>query len=74
MVCSCNNFKIAFVLRDIVRKKAVMAIQSFYSKNPSAIPDVKERAKNAVRDKDPGVLSAALHVFHELIKVIRPEK
>lgn len=53
-----------------MRKKAVMALHSLYTKNPSAIPDVKERAKQAMCDKDIGVMSASLHVFHELIKVI----
>ena len=56
-------------IRDIVRKKAVMALHSFYLKNPSAISDVRGHAKRAIRDKDPGVMSASLHVFHELIKV-----
>lgn len=63
------TFYIIFVIRDIVRKKAVMALQSFYMKNPSAIPDVRELAKKAVCDNDPGVVSSSLHVFYELIKV-----
>lgn len=53
-----------------MRKKAVMALHSFYTKNPSAVPDIRECAKKAICDKDPGVMSASLHVFHELIKVL----
>lgn len=65
---------ICFVLvliRDIVRKKAVMALHSLYMKNPSAIPDVRELAKKSVSDNDLGVVSSALHIFYELIKVCR---
>lgn len=54
--------------RDIVRKKAVMALHSFYNKSPSSIPDLKEHAKKAIMDKDPGVMYASLQVFNELIK------
>lgn len=54
--------------RDIVRKKAVMALRSLYMKNPSAIPDVRELAKKSVSDNDLGVVSSALHIFYELIK------
>lgn len=57
------------LIRDIVRKKAVMALHSLYMKNPSAIPDVGELAKKGVGDNDPGVVSSSLHVFYELIKV-----
>ena len=46
-----------------------MALHSFYIKNPSAIPDLKEHAKKAIMDRDPGVMCASLQVFHELIKV-----
>ena len=58
-------------IRDIVRKKAVMALHSFYMKNPSAIPDVVNHVTKAIRDKDAGVMTAALHIFFELIKVKR---
>ncbi|XP_078360431.1 uncharacterized protein LOC144644775 isoform X2 [Oculina patagonica] len=55
--------------RDIIRKKAVMALHSFYMKNPSAIPDVKKLAKTAACDNDPGVVSSSLQFFYELMKV-----
>ncbi|XP_068743856.1 uncharacterized protein [Montipora capricornis] len=54
--------------RDIVRKKAVMALHSLYMKNPSAVPDLRKHARKAISDKDPGVMSASLHLFYELIK------
>ena len=54
-----------------MRKKAVMALHSFYMKNPSAIPDVVNHVTKAIRDKDPGVMAATLHIFFELIKVKR---
>ena len=57
------------LIRDIVRKKAVMVLHSFYMKNPSAIPDVRQLAKKSVSDNDLGVVSSALHIFYELIKV-----
>ena len=46
-----------------------MALHSFYIKSPSSIPDLKEHAKKAIMDKDPGVMCASLQVFNELIKV-----
>lgn len=46
-----------------------MALHSFWLKHPSAIPDVKKLAIAAARDSDPGVVSSAMHVFYELIKV-----
>lgn len=64
-----NVIKFVFFNRDIIRKKAVMALLSFYKKNPSTIPDVKNLAKTAVCDNDLGVVSSSLHVFYELIKV-----
>ena len=54
-----------------MRKKAVMALHSFYMKDPSAIPDVVNHVTKAVRDKDPGVMIASLQLFFELIKVKR---
>ena len=48
-----------------------MALHSFYIKSPSSIPDLKEHAKKAIMDKDPGVMCASLQVFNELIKVSR---
>ena len=53
-----------------MRKKAVMALHSLYMKNPSAVPDLRKHARKAISDKDPGVMSASLHLFYELIKVI----
>lgn len=64
-------FCVLVLIRDIVRKKAVMALRSLYMKNPSAIPDVRELAKKSVSDNDLGVVSSALHIFYELIKVCR---
>ena len=64
-------FFVFVLIRDIVRKKAVMALHSLYMKNPSAIPDVRELAKKGVSDNDLGVVSSSLHVFYELIKVCR---
>ena len=57
------------LIRDIIRKKAVMALHSLYMKNPSAIPDVRELAKKCICDNDPGVVSSSLHIFYDLIKV-----
>ena len=54
-----------------MRKKAVMALHSFYMKDPSAIPDVVNHVTKAARDKDPGVMIASLQLFFELIKVKR---
>jgi len=46
-----------------------MALHSFYIKNPSSIPDLKEHAKKAIVDKDPGV--NCVHLFRSSMNLIK---
>lgn len=46
-----------------------MALHTLYQKNPSMIPDVLERATNALKDNDLSVSSASLNLLHDLVLV-----
>ncbi|XP_071942555.1 AP-4 complex subunit epsilon-1-like [Antedon mediterranea] len=54
--------------RDVVRKKAVMALFSFYRKSPMLMVQSYDLFKKALCDSKPAVMSAALHVFKFFIK------
>ncbi|KAK3754940.1 hypothetical protein QZH41_019358 [Actinostola sp. cb2023] len=55
--------------RDIVRKKAVMALHTIYKKSPSLVPDINQRAIKALNDYDFSVSAASLHLLYDLIMV-----
>lgn len=54
--------------REIVRKKAILALHRFYSRNPSSIGHLIDKIKNALCDKDPGVMAASLNIFFDLAR------
>ena len=62
-------FFITTVNRDIVRKKAVMALHRFYQKSPASFPDIGSFVKKALCDKDYGVMGASLHLLYDLAVV-----
>ncbi|XP_031567499.1 AP-4 complex subunit epsilon-like [Actinia tenebrosa] len=55
--------------RDIIRKKAIMALHTLYQKSPSMIPDVLDIATNGLKDKDLSVSSASLILLYDLVVV-----
>ncbi|XP_001641922.2 AP-4 complex subunit epsilon-1 isoform X2 [Nematostella vectensis] len=61
-VLSLLDFK-----RDIVRKKAVMALHRLHQKCPSMVSNIEEHALKALHDRDFGVFSSSLHIFYDLI-------
>ena len=50
----------------LVRKKAVVCMQSFYRKSNGAVGDQKDY-RTALCDRDPSVMGAALSLFHDVI-------
>ncbi|CAI6000830.1 unnamed protein product [Closterium sp. NIES-64] len=53
--------------KELVRKKAVMALQRFHQRSPSSVSHVTEKFRQALCDKDPSVMSASLCGLHDLI-------
>lgn len=53
--------------KEMVRKKAVMALHRFLQRSSASVSHVIPRFRQVLCDKDPSVMSAALCVLHELI-------
>ena len=56
------------VVRDIVRKKAVMALQRFFQLDSSSVAGMSEVVRRSLCDKDPSVMGATLHILFDLCK------
>ena len=57
------------VYRELVRKKAVMAMHHIYNKSPSSVAHLDDDFRRMLGDTDPGVMEAALVLFYQIIKV-----
>lgn len=55
--------------REIIRRKAVLALYKFYLIAPNQVQHIHDKFKKALCDKDPGVMAASLHIYLLLIKV-----
>ena len=53
--------------RELVRKKAVMAMHCFFLLSPDSVTHLEDDFRRSLSDKDPGVMEAALILFHDLI-------
>eukprot|EP00040_Diaphanoeca_grandis_P011727 m.60127 g.60127 ORF g.60127 m.60127 type:complete len:1231 (-) comp22804_c1_seq1:183-3875(-) len=54
--------------REIVRKKAILALHRFYGRSKTSISHVMDKIRKALCDSDPGVMAAALNVFYDLCR------
>ena len=54
--------------QSIVRKKAVMVLHRFQQLDPEATRSLHEKFRRVLCDKDPAVMGASLHVFHDLVR------
>eukprot|EP00271_Cylindrocystis_brebissonii_P016774 TRINITY_DN4125_c0_g1_i1.p1 TRINITY_DN4125_c0_g1~~TRINITY_DN4125_c0_g1_i1.p1 ORF type:complete len:1046 (-),score=195.55 TRINITY_DN4125_c0_g1_i1:795-3932(-) len=53
--------------KEMVRKKAVMALHRFYQRSPSSVSHVIHKFRQVLCDKDPSVMSAALCALYDLV-------
>lgn len=65
-------FKCVFLLicREIIRRKAVLALYKFYLIAPNQVQHIHNKFRKALCDKDPGVMTASLHIYAQMIQVI----
>ncbi len=55
--------------RELVRKKAVMVMHHFYTLSPSSVSHLEDDFRRSISDTDPGVMEAALILFHDMAAV-----
>ena len=55
--------------RELVRKKAIMAMHHFYKLSPASVSHLEDDFRRALSDQDPGVMEAALVLFLDMVKV-----
>lgn len=56
--------------REIIRRKAVLALYKFYLIAPNQVQHIHNKFRKALCDKDPGVMTASLHIYLQMIQVI----
>jgi AP-4 complex subunit epsilon-1 len=54
--------------KELVRKKALLALHHFYRSSPSSVSHLKNDIRHALSDPDPGVMEAALVLLTDVIK------
>ena len=54
--------------REIVRKKAVLALHRFHTKSPSSVGHLTELIRRALCDSDPGVMAASLNILYDMAR------
>lgn len=58
-----------FIFREIIRRKAVLALYKFYLIAPNQVQHIHDKFRKALCDKDPDVMAASLHIYGQMIKV-----
>ncbi|XP_054633864.1 AP-4 complex subunit epsilon-1 isoform X2 [Dunckerocampus dactyliophorus] len=54
--------------KEIIRRKAVLALYKFYLTAPNQVQHIHNKFRKALCDKDPGVMTASLHIYLQMIK------
>ncbi|KAM9313264.1 LOW QUALITY PROTEIN: AP-4 complex subunit epsilon-1 [Gastrophryne carolinensis] len=54
--------------KEIVRRKAVLALYKFYLIAPTQVQHLQEKFRKALCDRDVGVMAASLHIYLQAIK------
>uniref|UniRef100_A0A8C7YHK1 AP-4 complex subunit epsilon n=1 Tax=Oryzias sinensis TaxID=183150 RepID=A0A8C7YHK1_9TELE len=54
--------------KEIIRRKAVLALHKFYLIAPNQVQHIHNKFRKALCDKDPGVMTASLHIYLQLIQ------
>jgi hypothetical protein len=55
--------------REIVRKKAIMALQRCFQLDATSVSGMSDVVRRALCDKDPSVMGATLHILFDLCKI-----
>ena len=58
------------LIRDAVRKKAIMVFQRLFRDMPELMIHLDEKFRQMLSEKDPGALGAILCLFVDFIKVL----
>ncbi|KAF7656336.1 hypothetical protein LDENG_00042760 [Lucifuga dentata] len=53
--------------KEIIRRKAVLALYKFYLIAPNQVQHIHNKFRKALCDKDPGVMTASLHIYTQMI-------
>ncbi|XP_019934196.2 AP-4 complex subunit epsilon-1 [Paralichthys olivaceus] len=54
--------------KEIIRRKAVLALYKFYLIAPNQVQHIHNKFRKALCDKDPGVMTASLHIYVQMIQ------
>uniref|UniRef100_A0A3Q3RLB0 AP-4 complex subunit epsilon n=1 Tax=Mastacembelus armatus TaxID=205130 RepID=A0A3Q3RLB0_9TELE len=54
--------------KEIIRRKAVLALYKFYIIAPNQVQHIHNKFRKALCDKDPGVMTASLHIYLQMIQ------
>lgn len=54
--------------KEIVRRKAVLALYKFYMIAPTQVQHIQEKFRKSLCDRDVGVMAASLHIYLQAIK------
>jgi AP-4 complex subunit epsilon-1 len=54
--------------KEIVKKKAVLALHHFHRCDPSSVSYLHQDFRNTLCDKDPGVMEASLNIFYDFAR------
>jgi len=54
--------------KEVVRKKAIIALQRFYQLEPSTVADARDTIRKVLCDSDPSVMGASLHLLHDMAR------
>lgn len=54
--------------KEIIRRKAVLALYKFYLIAPNQVQHIHNKFRKALCDKDPGVMTASLHIYLNMIQ------
>lgn len=60
-----------FLRRQIVRKKATIALLCLCQRTPDLLPQLEPYFRQALLDKDPSVVFAALSVWKHIVSFVR---
>mmetsp|Transcript_62189 Transcript_62189/g.131388 ORF Transcript_62189/g.131388 Transcript_62189/m.131388 type:complete len:988 (+) Transcript_62189:93-3056(+) len=61
-------FKLLSHPQEVVRKKAIVAVNRFFKLEPNIVLDQKDQIRKVLCDPDPSVMGASLHILFEITR------